>query len=196
MSDSRILGCQPGDSFVHVLNATAKIIFLILVSITCMVTYNTRLLIAICILPLILLKIAGIEWKQASFIVKFTIVFTITNTLAIFIFRPTHGESLHRSKTVLINVRYFTLTVQELFYLPNVGLRYICFIPLVLLFLLTASPSQFAASLNKTGVGYKVPYAISLVLHYIPNIQEGHWPISAAQQARGSKLPKKASLSK
>ena len=196
MNDSKILGYQPGNSFIHALNATTKMIFLILVSIACMVTYDTRFLIAICILSLILLKIAGIKWKQVSFIVKFIIVFAIINILAVFIFQPTYGESLYHSRTVLINAGYFTLTAQELFYLLNVSLKYICSIPLVLLFLLTTNPSQFAASLNKIGVSYKVSYAVSLALRYIPNIQESYWSISAAQQARGNELSKKASLGK
>src|SRR5699024_12229058 len=67
----------------HALNATTKMIFLILVSIACMVTYDTRFLIAICILSLILLKVAGIKWKQVSFIVKFIIVFAIINIIAV-----------------------------------------------------------------------------------------------------------------
>ena len=196
MNDSKILGYQPGNSFIHALNATTKMIFLILVSIACMVTYDTRFLIAICILSLILLKIAGIKWKQVSFIVKFIIVFAIINIIAVFIFQPTYGETLYHSKTVLINAGYFTLTAQELFYLFNVILKYICSIPLVLLFLLTTNPSQFAASLNKIGVSYKVAYAVSLALRYIPNIQESYWSISAAQQARGNELSKKASLGK
>ena len=83
------------------------------------------------------------------------------------------------------------MTAQELFYLFNVSLKYICSIPLVLLFLLTTNPSQFAASLNKIGVSSKVSYAVSLALRYIPNIQESYWSISAAQQARGNELSKK-----
>ena len=47
MNDSKILGYQPGNSFIHALNATTKMIFLILFSIACMVTYDTRFLIAI-----------------------------------------------------------------------------------------------------------------------------------------------------
>lgn len=134
--------------------------------------------------------------SQVSFIVKFIIVFAIINIITVFIFQPTYGETLYHSKTVLINAGYFTLTAQELFYLFNVILKYICSIPLVLLFLLTTNPSQFAASLNKIGVNYKVAYAVSLALRYIPNIQESYWSISAAQQARGNELSKKASLGK
>lgn len=194
MHDEQVLGYQPGNSFIHSLNATTKLIFLLLVSISCMVTFDTRFLLAVCIFSLILLKIAHIKWSQISFIVKFIMVFALINVIAVFIFQPTYGQTLYHSKTVLINAGYFTVTAQELFYLLNVILKYICSIPLVLLFLLTTNPSQFASSLNKIGVSYKIAYSVSLALRYIPNIQSSYWAISAAQQARGNELSKKAHL--
>lgn len=66
----------------------------------------------------------------------------------------------------------------------------------MLLFLLTTNPSQFAASLNRIGISYKISYAVALALRYIPDIQNSYWSISAAQQARGVELSKKAKLSK
>lgn len=194
MHDEQVLGYQPGNSFIHSLNATTKLIFLLLVSISCMVTFDTRFLLAVCVFSLILLKIAHIKWSQISFIVKFIMVFALINVIAVFIFQPTYGQTLYHSKTVLINAGYFTVTAQELFYLLNVILKYICSIPLVLLFLLTTNPSQFASSLNKIGVSYKIAYSVSLALRYIPNIQSSYWAISAAQQARGNELSKKAHL--
>lgn len=196
MQDDKILGYQPGNTFVHNLNATTKLIFLLLVSIACMVTYDTRFLAIVCIFSLLCLKLAGIKWKQISFIVKFIVVFAIINIIAVFIFQPTYGQDLYGSKNVLINAGYFTVTKEELFYLLNVILKYICSVPLVLLFLLTTNPSQFASSLNKIGVSYKISYAVSLALRYIPTIQTDYWAISAAQQARGNELSKKASLGK
>lgn len=194
MHDEQVLGYQPGNSFIHTLNATTKLIFLLLVSISCMVTFDTRFLLAVCVFSLILLKIAKIKWSQISFIVKFIMIFALINIIAVFIFQPTYGQTLYHSKTVLINAGYFTLTAQELFYLLNVILKYICSIPLVLLFLLTTNPSQFASSLNKIGISYKIAYSVSLALRYIPNIQSSYWAISAAQQARGNELSKKAHL--
>lgn len=194
MHDEQVLGYQPGNSFIHRLSATTKLVFLLLVSISCMVTFDTRFLLAVCIFSLILLKIAKIKWSQISFIVKFIMIFALINIIAVFIFQPTYGQTLYHSKTVLINAGYFTLTAQELFYLLNVILKYICSIPLVLLFLLTTNPSQFASSLNKIGVSYKIAYSVSLALRYIPNIQSSYWAISAAQQARGNELSKKAHL--
>lgn len=44
-------------------------------------------------------------------------------------------------------------------------------------FLMTTHPSQFASSLNKIGVSYKVAYAVSLTMRYIPDIQEEFYTI-------------------
>ncbi|MBP2058669.1 energy-coupling factor transport system permease protein [Lactobacillus colini] len=195
MHDEQILGYQPGNSLIHSLNGTTKLIFLLLVSISCMITYDTRFLLVICIFSLILLKVAHIKWKQISFIVKFVVIFALINLIAVFIFQPTYGQTLYHSKNILVNAGYFTLTSQELFYLLNLILKYICSVPLVLLFLLTTNPSQFASSLNSIGISYKISYAVALALRYIPNIQTSYWEISAAQQARGNELSKKATLS-
>lgn len=196
MNSDKILGYQPGNSFIHRLNATTKLIFLLVVSIACMVTYDTRFLILVCIFSIACLKIAGIKWHQISFIVKFIIFFAVINLIAVYIFQPTYGQNLYGTKHVVFNAGYFTLTQEELFYLFNLILKYICSVPLVLLFLLTTNPSQFASSLNKIGVSYKISYAVSLALRYIPTIQTNYWEISAAQQARGNELSKKASLGK
>ena len=194
--ESQILGYQPGNSFIYQLNATTKLVFMLLVSIACMMTYDTRFLIAICVLSIFLFKEAKIKWSQISFIVKLIVAFMILNLIFVFIFQPSYGESIYYSKSILIHAGYFTLTLQEVFYLFNLFLKYVCSIPIVLLFLLTTNPSQFAASLNKIGISYKISYAVSLALRYIPDIQNSYWDISAAQQARGIELSKKASLGK
>lgn len=196
MDQERVLGYQPGESFIHNLNATTKLVFLILVSVASMVTYDTRFLIIVCLLSIALFKVSKIKWSQISFVVKLIILFAVINIIAVFIFQPTYGEKLYGSKTVLLSAGYFTVTAQELFYLFNVILKYICSVPLVLLFLLTTNPSQFASSLNNIGISYKISYAVSLALRYIPDIQTSYFAISVAQQARGNELSKKAKLSK
>lgn len=198
--ESQILGYQPGSGFIYQLNATTKLVFMLLVSAACMITYDTRFLVAIGILSIYLFKEANIKWRQISFIVKFIVAFMILNLLFVYLFQPTYGENIYHSKSILIHAGYFTLTIQEVFYLFNLFLKYVCSIPVVLLFLLTTNPSQFAASLNRIGISYKISYAVALALRYIPDIQNSYWSISAAQQARGvelsKELSKKAKLSK
>ena len=64
----------------------------------------------------------------------------------------------------------------------------------MLLFVCTTNPSEFAASLSRIGVSYRVSYAVALALRYIPDIQREYRDISLAQQARGTEMSKKASL--
>ena len=42
--ESQILGYQPGSGFIYQLNATTKLVFMLLVSAACMITYDTRFL--------------------------------------------------------------------------------------------------------------------------------------------------------
>lgn len=160
--ESQILGYQPGSGFIYQLNATTKLVFMLLVSAACMITYDTRFLVAIGILSIYLFKEANIKWRQISFIVKFIVAFMILNLLFVYLFQPTYGENIYHSKSILIHAGYFTLTIQEVFYLFNLFLKYVCSIPVVLLFLLTTNPSQFAASLNRIGISYKISYAVAL----------------------------------
>ena len=194
-NENQILGYQPGTSFIYQLNATTKLVFMLLVSAACMITYDTRFLLAICVFSVFLFKEAQIKWSQISFIVKFIDAFMLLNLLFVYLFQPTYGQDIYHSRSILIHAGYFTLTLQEVFYLFNLLLKYVCSIPIVLLFLLTTNPSQFAASLNKIGISYKISYAVALALRYIPDIQNSYWEISAAQQARGIELSKKAKLS-
>ena len=38
--ESQILGYQPGSGFIYQLNATTKLVFMLLVSAACMITYD------------------------------------------------------------------------------------------------------------------------------------------------------------
>jgi len=67
---------------------------------------------------------------------------------------------------------------------------------MALLFILATNPSEFAASLNKIGVSYKISYSVSIALRYIPDIQREYHDISFAQQARGIDMSKKEKLGK
>ena len=71
-------------------------------------------------------------------------------------------------------------------------LKYTFAVPLALIFLMTTNPSEFAASLNKIGLSYRVSYSVAIALRYIPDVQSDYRTISLAQQARGFEISKKA----
>ena len=67
-------------------------------------------------------------------------------------------------------------------------------LPSVLLFVATTRPPEFASSLARIGVPYRIAYAVSLALRYIPDVQREFRTISQAQQARGLDTSRAAGL--
>lgn len=192
---NRLIGYHDGNGFLYHLTGVSKLIFFILVSIACMTTYDTRLLVLVCLLSLYLFKSAHIKWQQVSFIVTLIGLFSLLNVLMVYLFAPSYGEKIYHHQTILVQgVGIYHLSLEEIFYLINLILKYFCTVPLAILFLMTTHPSQFASSLNQIGVSYRVAYAVSLTLRYIPDIQEEFYTIKTAQEARGLELSKKANL--
>ena len=66
--------------------------------------------------------------------------------------------------------------------------------PIALVFVFTTHPTQFVASLHRLGVSYKIAYAVSLTLRYLPEIKKDFINITHAQQARGVDLSNKVSF--
>ena len=176
---------------IHNLTGASKLIVLILWSLAAMTTFDTRLLVVLPIISLIFFKVSGIKYKDVSFVINFTFVFMILNNLLIFLFSPEHGVSIYGTRHVLWNgIGRWVVTKEQLFYQLNVVLKYISTIPIVILFVSTTDPSEFASSLNRIGISYKIAYSVSLALRYIPDIQREYHEISEAQQARGLELKK------
>ena len=176
---------------IHNLTGASKLIVLILWSLAAMTTFDTRLLVVLPIISLIFFKVSGIKYKDVSFVINFTFVFMILNNLLIFLFSPEHGVSIYGTRHVLWNgIGRWVVTKEQLFYQLNVVLKYISTIPIVILFVSTTDPSEFASSLNRIGISYKIAYSVSLALRYIPDIQREYHEISVAQQARGMELNK------
>ena len=176
---------------IHNLTGASKLIVLILWSLAAMTTFDTRLLVVLPLISLIFFKVSGIKYKDVSFVINFTFVFMILNNLLIFLFSPEHGVSIYGTRHVLWNgIGRWVVTKEQLFYQLNVVLKYISTIPIVILFVSTTDPSEFASSLNRIGISYKIAYSVSLALRYIPDIQREYHEISVAQQARGLELNK------
>lgn len=192
---NRLLGYQPGRGFLYRLSGTSKLLFFILVSVAVMTSYDTRFLLAVGLASLLLFKKAGIKWRDVSFVFAFVGIFAALNLVMIYLFAPQYGVDLYGSKSVLLDgPGAYVMTVEELFYLFNVAVKYISTLPLAVIFLLTTQPSQFASSLNQLGLPYRFAYAVSLTLRYIPDLQEDFGIIRKSQEARGLELSQKASL--
>ena len=193
---AKLIGYQHRDTVIHRLSGAGKLLFFILVSLAAMISYDTRLLVLIALFSIILLYVSEIRFKDVSFVAVFATAFAILNVLMVYLFSPEYGVGLYGAKSVIWQgIGSYTITSQELFYLLNLIIKYICTIPLAIIFLMTTHPSQFASSLNQIGVSYKIAYSVSLTLRYIPDLQEEFHLIKMSQEARGLELSSKAKLS-
>ena len=185
------------DSPIHKLTGATKLICFLLWTITAMITYDTRVLVGMFVIGIIVFKLSKIEFKEISFVLYFILFFLLLNALLIFLFAPYQGVDIYGSRQDLLHlIGPYTLTKEQLFYELNVVLKYFATIPMALLFILTTDPSEFAASLNKLGISYKAAYTVSIALRYIPDVQRDYKDIAFAQQARGIDLSKKEKLGK
>ena len=180
---------------IHRLTGACKLVCLLAWSLAAMTSFYTPLLLAMTVTSFLLFRCAKLKVKDISFVLGLMLVYIVLNNVLIFLFSPDHGSKLYGSETVLFKLfGPYVVTAEQLFYHLNVILKNACTIPIVLLFVCTTNPSEFAASLNRIGVSYKIGYAVALALRYIPDIQREYRDISLAQQARGTEMSKKASL--
>ena len=183
------------ESPIHRLTGATKLVCLLLWSFAAMMTYDTRLLAVLPVISIVLFIVSKIRLRDVRFMLGFTLVFMVLNNVLVFLFAPQHGVSLYGTKHVLFSLGgNYVVTKEQLFYHLNLVLKYLATIPIVLLFVCTTQPSEFAASLNRIGVRYSIAYAVALALRYIPDVQREYHEISQAQQARGIEMSKKQTL--
>lgn len=182
---------------IHRLTGASKLVCLIAWTLAAMTSFYTPLLIGMTVASVILFRIARLRVKDISFMIALMSIYIVMNNVLIFAFSPDHGAFIYGTETVLFRMfGPYTVTAEQLFYHLNVILKNVCTVPIVLLFVCTTNPSEFAASLNRIGVSYRIGYAVALALRYIPDIQREYRDISLAQQARGVEMSKKTSLVK
>ena len=192
---SRLLTYDPKDTWIHRLSGITKLIFFLAWSIVSMITYDTRVLVFMLVSSLIIFRVSKIEWKQISTVFKFILFFLCLNLLAVFLFSPYEGVKIYGTRTDLLHIAgNYTITTEQLFYELNIMIKYFTVIPAVLMFILTTNPSEFAASMNKIGISYKISYSIAIALRYVPDVQADFTKIKHAQEARGIEMSSKSGL--
>ncbi len=193
--NTKLLAYIEVDSPIHRLTGSTKLICFLLWSITAMLTYDTRVLILMLMFSAVIFKLSKIKFKEIAFVFYFILAFLMLNSIAVFIFAPLEGVKIYGTQHNLVRLfGPYILTQEQLFYQFNMILKYLTIIPVGLIFLSTTDPSEFAASLSKLGVSYRISYAIAIAMRYIPDIQRDFIEISQAQQARGIDMSNKEKL--
>ncbi|QAY66964.1 energy-coupling factor transporter transmembrane component T family protein [Paenibacillus protaetiae] len=193
----KMLAYTPLDTPIHRLAGASKLLFFIIWSVTAMITYDTRVLAVMLAFSLVVLALSRVRFADYSFVLGLILFFFLLNHIAIFLFSPQEGVHIYGTRHELLPIygRY-AVTEEQLFYQLNIVLKYGVVIPMALLFLLTTHPSEFAASLNRVGISYRIAFAVAIAMRYIPDVQRDFQNISFSAQARGIDISGKERLLK
>lgn len=182
---------------IHQLTGATKLLCFIMWSFAAMLTYDTRILLLLFIFSITVFIVSKVKLAEIGFVLVFILVFLLINNVAIYIFSPQEGVKIYESQHVILEFAgRYNLTLEQLFYQFNVTLKYFTVIPAALLFMVTTHPSEFASSLNKLGVSYRISFSVAIALRYIPDIQRDYRNIALSQQARGLDMSRKEKLPK
>ena len=188
---SSILSYVERDSVIHKMTGTTKLFFFLFWSVAAMITYDTRVLVGMFLLGCIFFKISKLKWEEISFALIFMFTLMAINIIGIYVFAPEQGVEIYQTRHELAHLFWrYSITAEQLFYMFNFLMKYMAVIPVALLFIMTTNPSEFAASMNRIGISYRIGYAVAIALRYIPDVQRDYREISQAQQARGISLGK------
>ncbi|MFI3258332.1 MAG: energy-coupling factor transporter transmembrane component T [Spirochaetales bacterium] len=184
------------DNVIYNLSGLTKILCFLLLTGSAMFSYDIRFIISLMLFSIIMLRFSEITFSQIRLMVIYVAVFLTINFFLTYLFSPEYAVEIYGTKHVLFTfVGHYTVTSEQLLYLITKLFKYACVVPLGIIFFLSTNPSEFAASVNRIGIPYKVAYAFSLTLRYFPDIIRDYSDISVAQQCRGLDLSKKEKLS-
>ncbi|MDB1125880.1 energy-coupling factor transporter transmembrane component T family protein [Vibrio algarum] len=180
---------------LHRLNGITKLVMFLAWVTVVLITFDLRIILSLICLGLLLLKISRIPFKVYRPLVIGTGSVLLLNAFFMYLLAPQQGSILIGSENILLELPgNYTLTKETLFYLSTITLKYFSMFPIALVFVFSTHPTEFAASLCRIGVPYKIAYAVSLTLRYLPEVKKDFINITHAQQARGVDLSKNTSL--
>ncbi|WP_297131282.1 energy-coupling factor transporter transmembrane component T family protein [Terrisporobacter sp.] len=174
-----------GDSIFHKLNGISKILLFLTWTIMTVMFLDIRFFLVMGIVGTIMLYFSQIPSKTIKPLLWIMVVFNIINIIFILLITPQYGTELVGTNTEIINIGYSYINKETLFYVLTISLKYAVLMPITVIFIFTTHPSEFASSLNKMGIPYKIAYAINIAFRYIPDVMTEYKNILDAQQARG-----------
>lgn len=172
-------------SIFHSLDGSIKLLMLIAWTFFAFAFMDARVFIAMIVLGIAVLKISKLPNKAIWPLLLFIFIFTIFNSAFLLLITPEYGSKLTGTYTEAVRIGFYSITFETIFYCVTLSLKYISIMPVTILFIFTTHPSNFASSLNRIGVPYRVAYSVSIALRYIPDVKAEVENIINAQEARG-----------
>lgn len=174
------------DSVFHRMDGSVKLLMLVAWTAFVFAFMDLRIFAGLILLGVAMLKVSKLPNKAIWPFFAFIIVFTLFNSIFLVIVTPQYGSKLTGTYTEVLNLfGVYSVTFETLFYCLTLTFKYISILPVTILFIFTTHPSSFAGSINRLGISYKVAYAVSIALRYIPDVKAEVDHIINAQEARG-----------
>ena len=173
------------ESIFHGLDGSIKLLMLIAWTGFAFAFMDARIFIGMIVVGLAMLKISKLPSKAIWPLFLFLFIFALFNSAFLLLITPEFGSKLAGTYTRVISIGFYSITFETIFYCITLSLKYIAIMPITILFIFTTHPSNFASSLNRIGVPYRVAYAVSIALRYIPDVKAEVDNIINAQEARG-----------
>src|SRR5690554_2114862 len=93
----KMLGYFEGSSAIHRLSGVTKLIIFLLWSTAAMLTYDTRILLALLIFSFIIFRLSKVQLKEISLVLALILLFLLLNNIAIYLFSPQEGVQIYGS---------------------------------------------------------------------------------------------------
>lgn len=188
----------PLNSVVHRLSGVTKFSFLFIWVLMCFTTFDLRVLVFAAITSWTVMVLSKVPLKVFKPFLIAMVVITLWNALFIYLFSPDQGTLYMGTRTIILGKESmkYALSLETLWYLIVVCTKYLTIFPIALVFVSATHPSEFASSLNKIKISYKICYSFSLALRYLPDVIGDYSHISHAQMCRGVDMSSNVSLKK
>ena len=181
---------MPGHSRFHKMDGAVKLVLFVVWNVLAFMFMDLRVFVVMLAGGAAMLVYSGVPFRKMAFLFGLIVIFSVINGLFILLITPTFGTRLTGTDTPVIPVGYAVINLETLFYVLTLSAKYLTLLPMTLLCLFTTMPSAFAASLNRVGVPYKIAYAVSIALRYIPDLIAEFRSTLHSMEARGMGISK------
>lgn len=188
-----VINYVPGNSLLQKLNGATKVSWFFIITVYVIMTFDLRVMI-----PMFALCVCGIisirpHWKPILIMLGFMFLMQgVFGSVLVILAKPSCGLTYTGMETVI--VRYsekMYISKELLWYISVLFFKRLCSFSTALIFILTITPSELAAGLNKVGLSYKVCTIVSLAFRTIPDIARDYSDIRNSLMMRGIELDSK-----
>lgn len=193
MNNRFIINFQPGATVLHRLTGATKVRSFLIFTVYLIISLDMRMILPVGILGLVGMVSLKPNWKPIKIMFLFITLLNLLNLVLLYFADPALGTNLAGSRTVLLDYGpgWRCLYAEELWYLAVRFLKMLSSFTLSMVFILSITPSEFAAGLYSIKVPYRICMVVSLAFRCIPDIAMEYSNISTSMQARGMELDAK-----